>query len=127
MVGYLWGQLVMLAIPEENFANVDWRFLNWLIPLAVALGKTVTATPTSFTVSFLRCVGGRQHRKGKGEALAGDPRVVRDVQHQVVLLRRQHLAVHHGVLHQLGLRRLVQRVGQAATPEEVAYAQVRIC
>lgn len=39
MVGYLWGQLVMFAIPEDNFGDIDWRFLNWLIPAAIGLGK----------------------------------------------------------------------------------------
>lgn len=38
MVGYLWGQLIMISIPEEEFGGVDWRFLQWLIPAAVATG-----------------------------------------------------------------------------------------
>lgn len=38
MVGYLWGQLVMLAIPEDEVAGINWNYLHWLIPLAVALG-----------------------------------------------------------------------------------------
>ncbi|KAK9882393.1 hypothetical protein WA026_020915 [Henosepilachna vigintioctopunctata] len=41
MVGYLWGQLVMLAIPEEIVAGIDWNFMHWSIPLAVALGVWV--------------------------------------------------------------------------------------
>lgn len=40
-VGYLWGQLVMLATPEEVVAGIDWGFTHWLIPLAVALGVWV--------------------------------------------------------------------------------------
>lgn len=39
MVGYLWGQLIMLAIPENEVAGINWNFyLHWLIPLAVGLG-----------------------------------------------------------------------------------------
>ena len=37
-VGYPWGQVVMIAIPEEVYAGVDWSFLHWLIPLGCALG-----------------------------------------------------------------------------------------
>lgn len=40
MVGYLWGQLIMLAIPEDEVAGINWNFyLHWFIPLAVAFGK----------------------------------------------------------------------------------------
>ncbi|EAT38114.1 AAEL009967-PA [Aedes aegypti] len=38
MVGYLFGQVIMIAIPQEVFAGVDWTFLHWLIPLGVAIG-----------------------------------------------------------------------------------------
>lgn len=40
MVGYFWGQLVMISVPEEEFGGIDWRFLQWLIPCAVAIGIT---------------------------------------------------------------------------------------
>ncbi|KAG5890041.1 hypothetical protein JTB14_021063 [Gonioctena quinquepunctata] len=40
MVGYLWGQLIMLAIPEDDFGGINWnRMFHWFIPLAVALGN----------------------------------------------------------------------------------------
>lgn len=40
MVGYLWGQIVMLAIPEEEVAGINWNpLLHWFIPLAVGLGR----------------------------------------------------------------------------------------
>lgn len=39
MVGYLWGQLIQLAIPTVPFLGIDWNFLHWLIPLFAALGK----------------------------------------------------------------------------------------
>lgn len=39
MIGYLWGQLVMIAIPSELVFGIDWAFLHWLVPLAGALGK----------------------------------------------------------------------------------------
>ncbi|XP_055628779.1 dnaJ homolog subfamily C member 22-like isoform X1 [Toxorhynchites rutilus septentrionalis] len=38
MVGYLFGQVMMIAIPQEVFAGVDWSFLHWSIPLGVAIG-----------------------------------------------------------------------------------------
>lgn len=38
MVGYLWGQLVMLATPEEDVFGINWSFTHWLVPLAVGLG-----------------------------------------------------------------------------------------
>lgn len=41
MVSYLFGQLVMIAIPEEEFMGVNWRFLLWTIPFFTALGVWV--------------------------------------------------------------------------------------
>lgn len=38
MVGYLWGQVVMIAIPETDFAGIDWSYLHWMIPFFVSLG-----------------------------------------------------------------------------------------
>lgn len=38
MVGYFWGSLVHMAIPEEEFAGIDFRFLYWLVPAGVAFG-----------------------------------------------------------------------------------------
>ncbi|XP_055606633.1 dnaJ homolog subfamily C member 22 [Uranotaenia lowii] len=38
MVGFLFGQLIMISIPQEVFAGVDWSFLHWLIPLGCAIG-----------------------------------------------------------------------------------------
>lgn len=38
MVGYLWGQVAMIAIPEEDYAGINWSFLHWIIPLFVGLG-----------------------------------------------------------------------------------------
>lgn len=40
MVGYLWAQLVLLAIPQENFGGIDWSYLHWFVPLAGAFGKS---------------------------------------------------------------------------------------
>lgn len=40
MVGYLWAQLLLLAIPQEEFAGMSWTFLHWLVPLAGALGNS---------------------------------------------------------------------------------------
>ncbi|XP_056636506.1 dnaJ homolog subfamily C member 22 [Diorhabda sublineata] len=42
MVGYLWGQLVLLAIPEDEAGGINWKPLfHWFIPLGVALGVWV--------------------------------------------------------------------------------------
>lgn len=38
MVGYLWGQLALIAIPEEDYAGINWSYLHWVIPFFVALG-----------------------------------------------------------------------------------------
>ncbi|CAH1963930.1 unnamed protein product [Acanthoscelides obtectus] len=41
-VSYLWGQLVKLAIPEEEVAGINWMpFCHWLIPFAIGLGVWV--------------------------------------------------------------------------------------
>lgn len=39
MVGYLWAQLFLLAIPQEKFGGIDWSYLHWLVPLVGSLGK----------------------------------------------------------------------------------------
>ncbi|KAL1517312.1 hypothetical protein ABEB36_001092 [Hypothenemus hampei] len=42
MVGYLWGQLILLAIPQNEIGGVNWNtYFHWFIPLAVALGVWV--------------------------------------------------------------------------------------
>ncbi|XP_065364560.1 dnaJ homolog subfamily C member 22 [Calliphora vicina] len=38
MIGYLFGQLYQMAIPETIFMGIDFGFLHWLIPVFVALG-----------------------------------------------------------------------------------------
>ncbi|XP_017771710.1 PREDICTED: dnaJ homolog subfamily C member 22 [Nicrophorus vespilloides] len=38
MVGYLWGQLILIAIPQNDFAGINWSFVHWVVPLAVGLG-----------------------------------------------------------------------------------------
>ncbi|RZC37255.1 dnaJ -like subfamily C member 22 [Asbolus verrucosus] len=41
MVGYLWGQLVVMAIPEDEVGGINWKVFHWLIPSAVAIGVWV--------------------------------------------------------------------------------------
>ncbi|CAG9765512.1 unnamed protein product [Ceutorhynchus assimilis] len=42
MVSYLWGQMVLLAIPEEEIYGINWNsYLHWFIPFGVALGVWV--------------------------------------------------------------------------------------
>lgn len=38
MIGYLFGQLVQMAIPQSLFWGIDWTFLHWLIPVFISLG-----------------------------------------------------------------------------------------
>ncbi|KAH1008730.1 dnaJ homolog subfamily C member 22 isoform X2 [Dendroctonus ponderosae] len=39
MVAYLWGQMVLLAIPQDEVWGINWNtYFHWFIPLAVALG-----------------------------------------------------------------------------------------
>lgn len=45
MIGYLWSQLVMIAIPGEVVLGIDWGFLHWLIPVGGALGKIYKSKP----------------------------------------------------------------------------------
>jgi DnaJ homolog subfamily C member 22 len=30
MVGYLWGQVAMIAIPEEDLGGINWSYLHWV-------------------------------------------------------------------------------------------------
>lgn len=39
MVGYSWGQMMMLAVPSDEVWGLNFRYLNYLIPLVAALGK----------------------------------------------------------------------------------------
>lgn len=38
MVGYLWSQLFLLAIPQDKFGGIDWSYLHWLVPFVASLG-----------------------------------------------------------------------------------------
>ncbi|XP_060535254.1 dnaJ homolog subfamily C member 22 [Cylas formicarius] len=39
MIAYLWAQLIMWAIPEDEVAGVNWNtYFHWFIPLGCALG-----------------------------------------------------------------------------------------
>ncbi|XP_035433234.2 dnaJ homolog subfamily C member 22 isoform X2 [Spodoptera frugiperda] len=38
MVGYSWAQMTMFAIPPDSFWGINLRYLNLLIPVALALG-----------------------------------------------------------------------------------------
>lgn len=39
MISYLWCQVFMMAVPEDEFHGFNFNFLHWLIPFVVALGK----------------------------------------------------------------------------------------
>lgn len=41
MVGYSWGQMMMLAVPPDEFWGLNLRYLNYLIPFVTALGKLI--------------------------------------------------------------------------------------
>lgn len=38
-VAYLWGNLAMIAVPQEDIFSISLNFLHWTIPLMIALGK----------------------------------------------------------------------------------------
>ncbi|EDS27507.1 wurst [Culex quinquefasciatus] len=38
MVGFLFGQMILLSIPQEVFGGIDWGFIHWLVPFGIALG-----------------------------------------------------------------------------------------
>jgi len=38
MVGYLWGQIILMAIPQDDIYGFNLSFLHWLVPLAIGLG-----------------------------------------------------------------------------------------
>lgn len=38
MVSYLFGQMWMMAVPEDEFAGMSWRFLLWATPFFAAVG-----------------------------------------------------------------------------------------
>ncbi|KAL0851837.1 hypothetical protein ABMA28_000138 [Loxostege sticticalis] len=38
MVGYSWGQMMLYAVPPDEIWGINFRYLNYLIPLAAALG-----------------------------------------------------------------------------------------
>ncbi|XP_063701860.1 dnaJ homolog subfamily C member 22 [Culicoides brevitarsis] len=40
-LSYLWGQVAMIAIPESVVFGIDFSFLHWIIPFAIALGVWV--------------------------------------------------------------------------------------
>lgn len=39
MVGSSWGQMMMCAVPPDEFWGINLRYLNYLVPLAAALGE----------------------------------------------------------------------------------------
>lgn len=39
MVGYSWGQMMLYAVPPDEIWGINFRYLNYLIPLAAALGN----------------------------------------------------------------------------------------
>lgn len=39
LVSYWYAQLILLAIPQDDFAGIDWSYLHWLVPLAGAIGR----------------------------------------------------------------------------------------
>ncbi|KAJ0184062.1 hypothetical protein K1T71_000485 [Dendrolimus kikuchii] len=51
LIGYSWGQLMMSAVPPNEFLGIQRRYLNLLVPLFVALGVWI--------------VGNIGHEKGK--------------------------------------------------------------
>ena len=38
MMSYLFGQVVMIAVPEDEIMGINWRFLLWTVPFFSAVG-----------------------------------------------------------------------------------------
>ncbi|XP_055384921.1 dnaJ homolog subfamily C member 22 [Condylostylus longicornis] len=56
MVGYLFGELIKQAIPENNFLEIDWGFLHWLVPFGIALGVWTVGNIGREKGSFWQCL-----------------------------------------------------------------------
>lgn len=60
MISYLWCQVALMAIPEDDFHGVSFNFLHWLIPAVVALGNQLSiselTTVTDSNPILCRCV-----------------------------------------------------------------------
>lgn len=39
VISYLFGQVAQIAVPEDEFMGINFRFLLWTIPFFAALGK----------------------------------------------------------------------------------------
>lgn len=52
VVGYLYAQLFMAAIPQDAFFGIDWTYLHWLIPFVGALGKQSKRISFHFGIVF---------------------------------------------------------------------------
>lgn len=73
MVGYLWAQLFMVAIPQDKFAGIDWSYLHWLVPFIGALGMRLAfccfsplrpSHLTCISISGIYMVGNLGREKG---------------------------------------------------------------
>lgn len=53
MVGYLWAQLFILAIPQEKFGGIDWGYLHWFVPLVGSLGNIPILFYSIFIQNYL--------------------------------------------------------------------------
>lgn len=78
LVSYLYAQLILLVIPQEQIGGIDWGFLHWLVPLAGAIGMHDPQTNclqctavalnvvSQMSVYLHRCLFGGQHGPTKG-------------------------------------------------------------
>lgn len=41
MISYLWCQVFLMAIPEDEFHGFNFNSLHWLTPFVVALGNDI--------------------------------------------------------------------------------------
>lgn len=39
MLAYLWAQVFMIAVPDFDYLEINWKFLHWLVPFVVSLGN----------------------------------------------------------------------------------------
>lgn len=51
-VGFLFGQVAMIAIPESPVYDIDFSFMHWIIPLGIALGEYMKFKPIFVSSQF---------------------------------------------------------------------------
>lgn len=69
MISYLWCQVFMMAIPEDEYHGMNFSSLHWLIPFVVALGEEIVNFYRKFcltkqSLTGVWCVGNVGRERG---------------------------------------------------------------